>query len=279
MNGITSRMPAPEYHALPEVSISRLKEIKRSPQHYQWALEHPKESPPLTLGAAAHCAVLEPERFNRDHAVWARRTDTGRLAPRNGKWWEAFQAENAGRTIITADEYETVHAIQSAVRSDPVAAPYLEAGEPEVVLQWGLAGRACRGRVDWLTTRDGERVLVGLKTARDCRPFQFGSAAARLSYHLQWAFYADGYQAITGKQPKMVEIVVESEAPHAVVVYVVPDDILVQGRTEYEELIKILDECERRNDWPGPARCEEILTLPTWVYGQVDDITELGLET
>ena len=68
MNGIASRIPAAEYHASEGLSISRLKELKRSPKHYQWALTHPKESQPLTLGSAAHCAVLEPERFS--NARW-----------------------------------------------------------------------------------------------------------------------------------------------------------------------------------------------------------------
>ena len=279
MNAIASRVPAPEYHASPGLSISRLKELKRSPQHYQWALTHPKDTQPLRLGSAAHCAVLEPERFIRDHAVWNRRTASGNLGPRNGQYWDAFKGANATKAIITEDEYVDVLAIQAAVRGDPVAAPYLDSGEPEVVLTWELAGRPCRGRIDWFTTQNGEPVIVGLKTARDCRVFQFGGQSARLGYHLQWAWYADGYQAIKSKQPKMVEIVVESAPPHAVVVYTIPDDVLVQGREEYEALMVQLAECEVRGEWPGPASVEQILSLPTWVYGQVDDITELGLET
>jgi hypothetical protein len=278
VNAIASRVPAPEYHASPGLSISRLKELKRSPQHYQWALTHPKDTQPLRLGSAAHCAVLEPERFIRDHAVWNRRTASGNLGPRNGQYWDAFKGANATKAIITEDEYVDVLAIQAAVRGDPVAAPYLESGEPEVVLQAEMNGRLCRGRVDWLTAQSGSPVIVGLKTARDCRAFQFGSQAARLGYHLQFSFYCDLYQTIKGIQPKMIEIVVEVEAPHAVVVYLVPDDVLVQGRSEYQELMTRLAECEVRDKWPGPAEVEQILTLPSWLYESTDDISDLGLE-
>lgn len=275
---ILSRIPADEYFAMPGTSITRLKELRRSPQHYKYRLETPKESQPLTLGRAAHCAVLEPERFETDFAVWSRRTDSGNLAPRNGKWWDAFRVEHLHQTIITEDELLEVRGIQKAVRESAAAMRYLECGEPEVVMTWQIGERACRGRVDWLTAIDGKPVIVGLKSARDCRPFIFGSAAAKLCYHLQWAYYLDGYKIITGVEPRMIEIVVESEPPHAVAVYVIPEEIVDQGREEYDALLKVLDHCEATGEWPGPLLEEEMLTLPTWAYPHNDDISELGLE-
>lgn len=280
MIGIHSRMPAEEYAAIEALNISRLKEIGRSPLHYRHALEHPKVTAPLRLGTAAHCATLEPERFVRQFSAWGRRSEeTGNLCPRKGQWWDAFLKANVGKTIITEDEATAAIAIATAVRRDPVARAYLEAGEPEVVMQWERQGRPCKGRVDWLTHLDGEPVIVGVKTARDCRPFIFGSAAAKLGYHLQWAWYLNGYAAIKdGVKPRQVEIVVESAAPHAVVVYRIPDDVLLQGEEEFMRLLATLERCERENDWPGPATEEEVLTLPSWVYQADDDISSLGLE-
>jgi hypothetical protein len=276
---IQSRVPYEEYASLPGVSITRLKEMKRSPQHYKHRLAVPHESAAMTLGTAAHCAVLEPERFDRDFAVWGERTDGGNLRPRRGKDWEAFAARHADRTIITVDEYDKAIAIQAAVRGNALAMRYLESGDPEVTLQWELGERACKGRVDWLTTVDGLPALVGLKTARDCRPFIFGSAAAKLGYHLQWAFYFDGYNTIARRMPRMVEIVVENDPPHAVAVFRIPSDIVDQGREEYEQLLKTLDDCAAVNAWPGPVTTEEFLTLPTWAYERdADDVDGLGLE-
>lgn len=279
---ITSRMSRAEYDAIEALNISRLKEMKRSPLHYQHALTNRKETHALTLGTATHVAVLEPERYAQEFAVWGRRTDSGAMSPRRGKEWDGFCAEHAARTIITADEDETARTIAKAVRSHPLAAPYLETGDPEVTLEWNLPAalesRRARGRVDWLTTLDGKPCIVGLKTARDCRPFIFGSAAAKLEYAAQWAYYHDGYEAVTGTAPVMREIVVESAAPHAVAVYRIPLDIIEQGRENYFEMVKHLIECERLGDWPGPVTKEEELTLPTWYYGeQTDDLTDLGL--
>lgn len=276
---ITSRVPAAEYRAIDALNISALKELRRSPMHYQYRLHNPKESAVLTLGTAAHVAVLEPERFERDFAIWNRRTDSGRMAPRTGKHWDEFcMIEARGRTVLTEDEFDTTRAIQAAVRTDPIARRYLESGEPEVVLTWERSQRACKGRIDWLTKIDGQTIIVGLKTARDCRGFKFGNQVAQLGYHLQFAYYFDGYVAITGETPKMCEIVVESEPPHPVVVYWIPSDVIEQGRDEYQELINQLEECEATNSWPGPALVEQVLTLPTWCYPAQHELSDVGLE-
>lgn len=269
---IRLRVPWDEYLQIPGCSITRLKELRRSPLHYRHRLLHPKETAPLSLGRASHCAVLEPDRFDRDHAVWGRRTNSGNLAPRNGKAWDAFKAEHAGRSIITADEHAAVVALQAAVRGNRDAMRFLAHGDPEVTMQWYVLDLECKGRADWLTLVDGEACLVGLKTARDCRDRQFGRQAAQLGYHLQWAFYRDGYASITGRLPRVVEIVVENEAPHAVVVYEIPDEILQQGFDEYMQLIEKLGECIQHNSWPGPAPGIQTLTLPSWVYGE-EEIT------
>jgi PDDEXK-like domain of unknown function (DUF3799) len=275
---ITSRMPAPDYRELEALNITRLKEMRRSPQHYQWALTNPKATDTLTLGTAAHVAVLEPERFAKQFATWERRTEAGAMAPRRGQYWEEFERANKGKEIITADQDYLARAIAQAVRGDARAMRYLEAGEPEVVMEWEAWGRKCKGRLDWLTHIDGEPVLVGLKSARDCRPFIFGSAAAKLGYALQWAFYQNGFAIIKGgERPRMVEIVVESAPPHAVVVYRIPDDVLLYGEEEFLKLIELLDRCERDDEWPGPATDEQVLSLPSWVYQADDDISDLGL--
>jgi hypothetical protein len=276
---ITSRMPRADYDAIDAISITRLKELRRSPQHYQWALTHRRETDALTLGIATHVAVLEPERFERDFAIWARRTDAGAMAPRRGQYWDEFSALNAGRSILTADEAQAAKTIAAAVRNDATAMKYLGSGDPEVSMQWDC-GRPAKGRADWLTTIDGMPTLVGLKTARDVRHYAFGAQAAKLEYGMQWAFYHDGYEAITGKSARVIEIVVESAAPHAVATYVIDKDILLQGQDNYRELLKVLSDCEQSKSWPGPVVGEQILTLPSWYYGTdaSEDIADLELD-
>ena len=279
---IISRMPVDEYRAIDALNITRLKELRRSPMHYRYAQLYPKVTDPLILGVAAHVAVLEPERFERQFAVWDRRTDAGAMAPRRGQYWDEFQRQHGDKECLTPDQAALAKAIATAVRGDEFAMRYLASGEPEVVMTWRTpqpGGRNCKGRVDWLAHVNGEPALIGLKTTRDCRPFVFGSQAAKLDYALQWAWYFNGYCAIKhGERPRMVEIVVESAPPHAVVVYRIPDDIILQGEDNYQALLAQLEECEATDRWPGPATCEQVLTLPSWYYPAVDDdISDMGL--
>lgn len=283
-DSIQSRLSREDYDAIQATSITRLKELRRSPLHYRYALTHPKESSALTLGIATHVAVLEPERFEKDFAVWTNRTEAGACSPRRGKVWDEFAALHAGKTILKDDDAQLAQAIALAVRSDPIAMKYLAVGDPEISMHWQMGKRACKGRADWLTSiKDGPGfvgpTLVGLKTSRDCRHMMFGSQAAKLGYHLQWGFYHDGFETITGGEPHMVEIVVESDAPHAVATFIIPNDIIEQGREEYQALLRTLDECEASGEWPGPVTTEEFLTLPTWAYARDDeDLSDLGLE-
>lgn len=289
--GFTSRLPAEVYHALPGVSITRLKELQVSGLHYQYRLAHGRETNALTLGTATHCAVLEPERFEREFAAWGRRAENGNLCPRKGQYWDEFVSENPGKTIITEDDRLTALTLANAVRGDPLAMRYLESGDAEVSMQWQLRvdslalGRSvsvnCRGRADWLTRINGEHFLVGLKTAtaRSFPSMAFSWAAYKLGYHMQWAFYQDGYKTLTGVRPKVKEIVVESSAPHDVAVYDIADDVLEKGREDYEALLRTLVDCESRDEWLGIAGGRELtFTLPSSVYETFDDIGDLGLE-
>src|SRR4051812_9862839 len=131
---ITSRMPRSEYDAIDALNISRLKEMKRSPQHYRHALTHRKETAPLVTGNACHVAVLEPERYELDFCVWDRVTDGGAMAPRRGQFWDAFLKGCGGRTVLTPEQSKLAANIAAAVRGNELAAAYLANGDPEVTL-------------------------------------------------------------------------------------------------------------------------------------------------
>lgn len=279
--GFILRMPAVDYHSLQDVSVSRLKEIARSPKHYRYRLSHPRTTDPMRLGTAAHCAVLEPELFSLTYAIWGRKTDAGKMAPRTGQHWVDFVKVNEGMTIVTEAEHALAVAMANAVRAEEAAMKYLRTGTAEVTMRAVLHGRPCRGRVDWLCELD-RPVLVGLKTARSPDPYAFGAAAAKLKYYWHWAMYHDLYLQLTGKRPLVKEIVVESTPPHDTVVYDVGDDEIDQGREEYVTALERLARCEQDDEWLGVAGGVELaVSLPAYVYGKTQDegIGDLDLET
>lgn len=278
--GIFRGVPYEKYVQQKAVNFSSLKEMARSPMHYRHRLEKPKESDALTLGISAHTSILEPAKFMTQYVLWDERTDGGAVRPRRGKDWDAFVAANKGKSIIRIDEFNLALAMRDAVRSNVTAMRYLRKGDAEATFVWldDETQYLCKGRADWLTEVDGLDVIVGVKTAKDCRPIGFGNAAARFGYHLQWAMYYDAWAKLTGRNAKMVEVVVESAPPHDVAVYVIPSEIIEQGRDEYRKLMLRLRECESKNEWPGATDGEQLLSLPSWVYHAEDDISDLGLE-
>lgn len=249
-----------DYTTLPGINWTTLKEMRRSPLHYQHRLANPLEdSARLAMGRAAHTAILEPDRFPLEYAVW-----TGER--RAGKEWEAFKAANAGRTIIKADEYATCLAMRDAVRRHPAAAAILQAGgEAEKAVTWtdDATGLPCKGRMDWL----GKYVLADLKTTSDLDPVRFGATAARMGYHTQLAFYRRGVKAATGMDYPVQIIAVESSAPHDVAVFTIDETVLYAGDEEIDELLAKVKACREANAWPGRYPAETTLQLPNWAFG------------
>ena len=278
--GIFRGVPYERYAQQKALNVTTWKEMARSPMHYKHRLDHPKESDALTLGLSSHTAILEPAKFMKEYALWDERTEGGAVRPRRGKDWDAFCFANRDKKIVRIDEFNLALAMRDAVRGNTLAMQYLRAGEAETTLVWhdDETNYLCKGRVDWLTKVGDLDVIAGVKTAKDCRPIGFGNAAARFGYHLQWAMYYDAWAKLTERSAKMVEIVVESAPPHDVAVYIIPSEIIEQGRDEYRKLMVRLAECEAANSWPGATDGEQLLSLPSWVYHAEDDISDLGLE-
>ncbi len=258
------------YEDVPGVNISTLKELwSKSPLHYRYRLEHPREeTPALTLGIATHMAILEPLRFAEHYMVRPEGLD-GRTAA--GKAW---LAQYGHLPILTFENHQACLAMRAAVESHPVASRYLGPGQVERIIQWTDPEMdiACKGRVDMVLDSG---VLVDLKTARDVNPRMFATQAARLGYHLQLAFYHDGLEALGKAPPAVVIIAVESAAPHDVVVYEVPTDVLGRGREEYRLALETLKMCRVRNEWPGYGETATDLVLPTWALGEdIDDVAD-----
>lgn len=266
-----------EYDRIRAVNQSSLKPlIQKSPKHYAHKRTHPFASTRSQFrGTAAHSAVLEPEKFAADYAVYG--------GPRrSGKVWDAFEAANASKTILKEEEHAEALAFQKAVLSDPVAGRYFDgAGDNEITLYWRdpLSDMDCKARADRIAMIDGEPVIVDLKSTKDPSPKWFARDAANYLYHLQAAFYSDGYEIITKRQPRYVIVAAETSAPHDVVVYVLDEETLAVGREEYRSALKRLAECTESQQWPGLAGgVEQLLQLPRWALPSEDDIGGMDLE-
>lgn len=233
-----------EYDALPGLRWSRLSTILDSPALYRHRADNPQpETRALVVGSALHAAVLEPAALLRDFACWSE--------PRRGKGWTDFKADHAHQQILTAAELEMVSDMAAAVRSHPVAAPWLCGGKAETPLEWHhFDGRRCKARVDFM--HPGRRVLLELKTARSTDLQRFGWSSHDYRYPAQLAWYAQGIDAALGWRPEHVIIIaVEKTAPYDVLVLRVPPDVMAHGAAQVQRAMDRLAECEESGLWPG----------------------------
>lgn len=262
------KLTVAEYDAIDAVRSSGIKTLLlKSPKHYQHERAH--ESSPtdaMRFGTIGHAATLEPGRFARDFVVFEGR--------RAGGAWEHFKRMHSGAEIITSKELGQVTEMSTSVRSDPDCGPYLERGRAEVSILWTdeQTGLDCKARVDWLDEQADPVRLVGLKTARKSGEEGFSRQAGDLLYHVSWAFYREGYHAVTGVWPDTIEIVVESSPPYDPVVYAIDEFTINAGEQLVRMGLERIAECKASGRWPGQGEGgPKRVTLKPWHMGHVDD--------
>jgi exodeoxyribonuclease VIII len=240
------------YDAIGAVNFSTLKHIASSPLAYRHACDHPEiDRAAFVLGRAAHSAVFEPVDFVSRYVVYPGAT-------RRGREWEAFRAANQDAEIVTDSERSLAIEIAAAVHAHPVASELLSrviGVEQTITWQDAATGIVCKGRVDAHT----QTSCIDLKTTKCAAPRVFAADACRRAYHAQLAMYCDG-----SDMPDAWIIAVEAAAPHDVVCYRLPPDVLDVGRSLYHGWLLRVAEHRTTGAWPGMAPSAIDLELPSW---------------
>lgn len=163
-----------DYHGGPEISKSGLDVFNKSPMHYYYNKNKPKdddESITFKFGRLVHCSVLEPGKFKTDYVTAPEKLESyltttddlkstlkslglavsgkkealiNRLLMEKPELepfvWECIEAkfnkENEGREVLTNKEFSEIEAITKAVRSHPAAGFLFKKGRSEVSYFW-----------------------------------------------------------------------------------------------------------------------------------------------
>jgi exodeoxyribonuclease VIII len=224
----------------------------------------------MRLGTATHALILEgAEDFADKIAVepdrWPTKAECG-ISIEQQKI--DFQTANAGKTIITPEQSALAMNMRQSVMAHPAARLLLSKGSPERTLMYDhpLTGSPSKAKPDWDSVTDNG-LIVDLKTAQDASESEFARACVNHWYHVQTAWYLDGYLATTGEMPKgFVFIVVENTAPHQVAVYYAPPEMIALGRRIYEPVLERYEQCRQDNTWPGYGDEIRALNLPAWAF-------------
>lgn len=240
-----------QYHSSEGISRSRLMLLDKSPYHFWYetmsGLAKPKESTcSMNIGSAFHTLLLEPTKWSDEFAVAPqvdRRTKQGKTD------WEAFNSDNAGKIILTSDQFEKVRNMVDLVSKHEIVTTLLDDAVYEQSIYWTDkdTGLQFKTRPDiW-----SSKMVVDLKTTSDASSYAFTRSALTYGYYLQAGMAFEACKAIGRPFEMFVILACEKEEPYVPAVYIMKDEALQFGVQQFNTYKHRLKECLDKNQWEG----------------------------
>lgn len=247
-----------EYFAHPGISNSGLGNFKTSPAHYKYFKDYPPKDTEATLtGSAFHYLVFEPGNIQKYMMVINEheRPEPSKdyRNPDNKKWKDGLfaKAEAAKLEIISSDDFGKAEDMYDSVMSDSLAKDLIRASgvQYEHFDQWERDGLLFKRKMDI----KHELFNADLKSCQSADPAEFVRTIFGWDYHRQGGMYSDGDRVLEDSSffKEFYIIAVEKTPPYGVSVHLLSDEVLQYGCDEYRKLAKQLDECRKKNEWPG----------------------------
>lgn len=267
-------MPIDTYHAdKSAIGSSGLKEVLDCPALYYGQNLDPRrpskeerDSAAQVFGNLAHCVLFEYGAFFDRYKVGPE------VSSRNVKAWQEFkkECEAVGAVAIDSAQYESA----MRIRESALAVPDLKDAllhpdsKGEVSAYWTdeQTGARCKCRPDLvMPAGDDAVVLFDGKTFATGDVSEFGRQVPRMNYHLQDAFYTDGYEIASGKRVlDFIFIIIGNQWPHPVNLATLDAEGLSAGRAKYRHALNVYGQCLRTNEWPGYAPGIKTIYMPKW---------------
>jgi hypothetical protein len=249
--GVYYNMPAKEYFAAEGLSNSGMKELDRSPHHYQTAKRIGKEPTTAMIeGSAKHLAILEPDRF--DDMVFSHSYKTSK-------------SNAEGQLFLHSDTIAEVKTIATTVQNHPIASGLLRDTRKEISLFWKDPDLdiMCKARIDALNPL--HNLIIDIKSCKDASMAAFKKQVANLKYHWQAYWYLTGAEILFNISTlKFVFICIEGAPTYSIAIYIATPQMLLKAEEKIIEQKNIYANCLFEDDWPGyPEEIQE-LYLPPW---------------
>lgn len=236
MATITNTLTNAEYRAADAISKSDLDLVNKSPDLLEWVRNAPKGDCTSTeiIGTATHSAILEPDLFKIEYIrqpEFNLRTNAGKANA------AAFVEANKNNTVLSADDYDMVLAMRDSVLAHPLANKLLTSpGQSEASIFFEVDGIKCKCRPDRIVDPSvfGCHIIADVKTTDDIDKFHYSIRDYR--YHVQDAYYSEGYFQLTGEWPRFLFVVVGKKrlfGRHPVRVFELTQDDKDEGRAEF----------------------------------------------
>ena len=274
-DGLHHDVPESTYHEriLGVASKGALELVRYAPAKYlSWVRgedEPEEESRALFFGRAAHCGILEPEKYAKVYAVEPAYGDGRTKAAKEKK--DAWRAEHAGAIPLSEADAKAIAGMKDAISRHPEMGPIFRAlwegkrGAAEVTIKWTCpeSGLVCRSRDDLFI--DGEDPeIIDLKSTADARSEEFNRSRMKFGYHRQEGHYVHGH-AVTGKRsPRFRFLAVEKVPPYLLRVYELSPALRELGYRQIQQAKEDLARCVGFDDFPGLSPITETLEQFPW---------------
>lgn len=251
-----------------------------------------EESAALAFGKAYHMATLEPERFRDVYAVMPSDAPRDLRYLRNaGKpsdttkaaiaWWDDFEANNAGRLMLTRKDYDLAVAMAQSLRRLPMEfnggkvritlAELIDVCETEVSVYWidEDTGILCKLRAD-LWSRE-LRFAGDLKGIRSASRSAFGRAIHAHRYHVAHAHYSEGFRVAGEPLASFGLLPVEKTAPYVAASWHVDPPSEERGWALRQRAMRRLQTCLQSGQWPGYTTTMTPIGIPAFGHYDLED--------
>lgn len=235
MATLTTALTNDEYRAQKGWSKSDLDNAAKSVALLEWSRNCPTEgSDSIDLGTHVHCALLEPDVFDREYIKVP--DFENNKAGREKR--DAF-VDRIGdsKIILDTETYLKITAMRDSVLHHPVANMLLTSkGISEASIFGEINGMRVKARPDRIVDPEafGQHILVDVKKTADLDKFHWSVRDFR--YHVQDAYYSDIYKQYSGYMPRFIFVVVgekRSIGRHPVRVYELDTETKHKGRDAY----------------------------------------------
>ena len=282
--GLYFDMPRECYDAIKAANQSTLKAmLKESPAHARASILFRVEKDAWTFGTAFDKRILSPDNWMNDYVIWDHTTSTGKLGPRQGKVWDAFEsaAATGHKIILRTQDVEAIELMAWSLFDHGTAKrQFTRAVDHGVCLVWRdqRTGLLMKALLDQIAFGDMP-TIDDLKTMASVAPGDLERAIVTLGYDVQGATYTRGLAALGGNKPNILLTCVEKDARivnaddelcHAVRVVEMDHDTLMRGNTLLDAALDLYQSCLTSGRWEAYPDRVELVSAPLWALREVE---------
>lgn len=249
------------------VAASDIKSFLNSPAKYyfeKFVKVEKEEQRHFSIGSGLHEMILEPDLFKTNYVVCPKvdgRTKEGKAL------LAKFKEKAEGKTILFEDEMEMIRLMaENALKNHTLTELMLGSyRELSVYTEDPVTGLKLRMRPDSMA--QSKSTIVDIKSCLDSSPKKFKNDVYNFGYSLSAAYYCD----FIGRE-NYVFAAIEKQAPYQVALYVLNDEMMDYGRTQYRMGLDLIKFCQDNNVWPSYNEFE--VMKDCYLLGSLDTYLE-----